>query len=143
MVELKKPTLKEIRRNPVWLSLRKRYPGKKNLEEKGRKEEIKEIKEEEKKTKQDQKGKMESEEEEGDTIEEGEEVEEIYHDTVKEEGNTEDLKKEEKEEKEENVESEIEVIQHVGDGTVPGQDILTMPLEKTMEIIVRLKEVKI
>ena len=81
--------LKEIRGNPVWLRLRKRYPGKKreNLEEEGRKEEIKEIKEEEKKKNQDQKGKMESEEEEeigktGDTIEEGEALEEIYHDTV-------------------------------------------------------------
>ena len=85
------------------------------MEEEGRKEEIKEIKEEEKKTKQDQKGKMESEEEEGigktgDTIEE---VEEIYHDTVKEEENIEeDSKEKEKEEKEENEESEIEVIKH-------------------------------
>ena len=44
------------------MRLGKRYPGKKreNLEEEGRKEEIKQIKEEEKKTKQDKKGKMES-----------------------------------------------------------------------------------
>ena len=59
--------LKEIRGNPVWLRLRKKYPGKKreNLEEEGKKEEIKEIEEEEKKTKQDKKGKTKSEEEEG------------------------------------------------------------------------------
>ena len=60
---------------------------------------------------------MESEEEEGvgktgDTIEEGEELIEIYQDTVKEEGNTEEDSKEE--EKEGNVESKTEVIQHAG-----------------------------
>ena len=47
--------LKEIRGNPVWLWLRKKYPWKKreNLEEEGKKEKFKEIKEEAKKTKQD------------------------------------------------------------------------------------------
>ena len=88
-VKLKKPMLKEIRGNPVWLRLRKKYPGKKieNLEEEGKKEEIKEIEEEEKKTKQGEKGKTKSEEEEGirkleDAVERGEE--EIYHDAVEE-----------------------------------------------------------
>ena len=64
---MKKPILKVIRGNPVWLRLRKKYPEKKrkNLEEEGKKEEVKEKEEEEKTTKQDQEGKMESEEEEG------------------------------------------------------------------------------
>ena len=98
--------LKEIRGTPVWLRLRKNYPEKKreNLEEEGRKEEIKEIEEEEKKTKQDQKGKMKSEKEEGIrktgyTVEEGEEVEEIYHDGVEEEENTEEDPEEEEKKK--------------------------------------------
>ena len=61
---MKKPLLKEIRGNPVWLRLRKKYPGKKieNLEEEGKKEEIKEIEEEERRTKQGEKGKTKSEE---------------------------------------------------------------------------------
>ena len=95
-IELKKLMLKEIRGKHVWLRLRKKYPRKKreNLEEEGRKEDIKESKEEEKKAKQDQKGKMESEEEE-EIKKTGEEVEDIYHDAVEEEGNTEEDSKEE------------------------------------------------
>ena len=72
-----------------------RKPGRRRKERR-----IKEIKEEEKKTKQYQKGKIELKEEEGigeteDTVEEGEEVEEIYHDAVEEEVNTEEDWKEE------------------------------------------------
>ena len=114
---MKKPTLKEIRGNPVWLRVRKKYPRKtrENRKEEGRKDEIKEREEDENKTKQDQKGKTKSEEEEGirkieDAVEGVEE--EIYHDAVEEERGTEESSKEE--EKEENVESEIEAIQPTG-----------------------------
>ena len=58
--------LREIKGNPVWLRIRKKYLGEKgeNPKEGGKKDEIKEIEEKEKKTKQDQEGKMGSEEEE-------------------------------------------------------------------------------
>ena len=54
---------------------------------------------------------MESEEEEG-IRKTGEKVEDIYHDTVEEEGNTEEDLKEE--EREENAKSKREVIKHAG-----------------------------
>ena len=144
---MKKPTLKEIRGNPVWLRLRKKYPGKtrENREEEGREEEIKERDEEENKANQNKKKKTRSEEEEGikkieDTVEEVQE--EIYHDAVEEERSTEESSKEEG--KEENVESEIEIIKQTGvnilrGGTVQGLNVTTRPLDQMTEIRNKLK----
>ena len=103
-LKLRKPMLKEIRGNPVWLRLEKKYLDEKgeNPKEGGKKNKIKVMEEKEKKTKQDQERKMGSEGVE----------EEIYLDAVEEEGETEESLI--KVEKEENVESEIEVTKQTG-----------------------------